>query len=95
MKHPMQPIQYVDGVIRFKDNAIVRYLQDYSARRGCDLNDLALMPFSDEDRTQFAQLIGYSVSGAGDLDYFDRKVLARADAKAEKLVAKRERARRK
>lgn len=45
-----------------------------------DLNTLALMDFSRDDWTQLAQLIGYSVSGAGDLSYFDRKVIAAADA---------------
>lgn len=33
------------------------------------MNDLACMEFSQEDREQFAQLIGYSLSGYGDLSY--------------------------
>jgi len=73
---PMQPIVRIDGVARFKENQIVRWLLD---RGDENMNTIACMNFSDEDRTQFAQLIGYSVSGAGDLDYFDRDVLAKAD----------------
>ena len=35
------------------------------------MNALACLPFSDDDRMQFAQLIGYSVSGGTGLSYFD------------------------
>jgi hypothetical protein len=35
------------------------------------MNTLALMPFDDDDRRQFAQLIGYSVDGYLDLPYAD------------------------
>ena len=67
VRHPIQPL-YVDqtGVVRFKPNAIVRYLLDNG---GITMNKLAVMDFSDEDREQFAQLIGYSCSGACDLSY--------------------------
>jgi hypothetical protein len=79
----MQPIEYDGhGVIRFKENKIVTYLLDNG---GIDLNALAVLGFSDEDRMQFAQLIGYSVSGFGDLHYADPKVVRRADKKAGKL----------
>lgn len=82
--HPMQPIVMVDGVARFKANAIVRYLLDWASDAPidgskCDMNDLARMPFSQEDRNQFAQLIGYSVSGFGDLSYADPRTVRRAD----------------
>jgi hypothetical protein len=67
VRHPIQPmVTDAHGVIRFKENAIVRYLLDNG---GIDLNKIALLPFSGEDREQFAQLIGYSVSGFGDLSY--------------------------
>lgn len=66
---PMQPIVLVECIARFQNNAIVRFLLDWSSSRGMDLNDLSRMNFSDEDRSQFAQLIGYSVSGYGDLEY--------------------------
>lgn len=69
-RHPIQPLQTdTDGVVRFKSNKIVRFLLDWASRRGIDMNALALMPFENEDREQFAQLIGYSLSGFGELSY--------------------------
>lgn len=67
MKNPIQPL-YKDesGVVRFKENAIVRYILD---KGGVDLNELAVLDFNQDDREQFAQLIGYSHSGSGDLSY--------------------------
>ena len=59
---PLQPIK--DG--RFEPNKIVQHLLDHG---GIDLNALAVLDFSQEDREQFAQLIGYSVSGFGSLSY--------------------------
>ena len=85
---PMQPIVFAErGVIRFKQNAIVRHLLDYASSRGCSLNELARMDFSDDDRMQLAQLIGYSVSGYGDLSYASRESVERADAIAAALSA--------
>ena len=63
----MQAIEFDGhGVVRFRGNAIVRYLLDEaSAGRRCDLNDIARHGgFSRVDWEQFDQLIGYSVSGA-------------------------------
>ena len=66
MKNPIQPLAKDDhGVLRFKANAIVRHLLD--THPSCDLNRLACMDFSDDDRQQFAQLIGYSLSGYSEL----------------------------
>lgn len=62
MKHPMQKIS--EG--RFVQNDIVAYLIENGS---IDLNQLAGLTFSDEDREQFAQLIGYSLSGYGSLSY--------------------------
>lgn len=61
--HPIQPIVTVREVQRFKKNEIVCYLLDHG---GIDLNDLACVEFSREDREQFAQLTGRSLSGAPD-----------------------------
>ena len=67
MKHPMQPVGLDDhGVLRFKRNAIVEYILDNG---DIDLNDIACKDFTREDRAQFAQLIGYSVSGFSELGY--------------------------
>ena len=44
-----------------------------------DLNKLASMPFDDEDREQFAQLIGYSLGGFSELDYVSDETYDRAE----------------
>lgn len=67
-KHPMQPLEWdKNEVLRFKRNPIVEFLLDNPAR--VDMNLLARMDFSREDRQQFAQLIGYSLSGYSELSY--------------------------
>lgn len=72
MRHPIQPVEKdARGVARFKANAIVQYLLDSGP---FDMNHLAAVPFSREDREQFAQLIGYSLSGFGDLGYASDEV---------------------
>lgn len=69
--HPIQPlITAPDGVIRFKENLIVDFLLKTSRY---DLNRLAVMDFSNEDWEQFAQLIGYSLSGWSTLNYVSDK----------------------
>jgi hypothetical protein len=67
MKHPIQSI-YVDanGVPRFRANAIVEFLLENG---GLDLHTLGMMDFSNEDREQFSQLVGYSLSGYGGLHH--------------------------
>jgi len=66
-KQPIQPL-YLDkhGTLRFKENKIVRYLLDNGE---ITLNGLARVDFPREDEEQFAQLIGYSLSGFGDISY--------------------------
>jgi hypothetical protein len=80
-KLPLQPI-YSDenGVKRFRKNKIVCYLLDNG---GLDLNDLSAALGEkkyNEDWEQFAQLIGYSVSGFGDLDYVSDETFEAADS---------------
>lgn len=84
--HPLQPV-YVDddGVARCRENAIVRFLLDAGP---FDMNKLSMMPFDREDREQFAQLIGYSVSGLGDLGYVSDRVISKLDAAVEKLMGR-------
>jgi hypothetical protein len=68
----------MDGAVqRFQANPIVRYLLDSG---DVDMNKLATMPFSDEDHAHFAQLIGYSVSGWGDLSYVSDAIWTEAHA---------------
>jgi len=67
IRHPDQPIiTDTQGIQRFKENGIVRFLLDNGP---FDLNTLAAIPFTQEDRRQFAQLIGYSVCGFDELPY--------------------------
>lgn len=87
-KHPNQPvIREPNGVIRFKRNHIVQYLLDNGK---IDLNTLARIPFDNDDRNQFAQLIGYSVTGFGELDYADPERVEWADEQAEQLMKVKE-----
>jgi hypothetical protein len=87
MKHPMQAIERdSDGIARFKANAIVEYLLERVVELGVDMNTLARLDFAREDRAQFAQLIGYSVSGFGDLSYADEETVQAADAEAQRLA---------
>jgi hypothetical protein len=86
-KHPMQPPVWDGDVIRFKRNTII----DYLFKSGkMDLNQLACMPFDDEDRMQLAQLLGYSVSGYGELSYVTDKSYEKAAAKVVKLKKRKE-----
>lgn len=65
--HPMQGYgPDYQGTLRFNTNAIVEYLLDHGP---FDMNALAAKNFSEADRCQFAQLIGYSVSGFYGLSY--------------------------
>jgi hypothetical protein len=45
-----------------------------------------MIPFSNGDREQFAQLIGYSVGGFGDLSYVSDEAYLVARAEAEGLL---------
>lgn len=81
MRHPLQPIQTDEhGTERFKANAIVCYLLDNG---GIDMNQLAVLRFSQEDREQFAQLIGYSLSGFAELSYVSDETYRAAVAMSE------------
>ena len=76
LKHPTQPLaDDGTGVLRFKENKIVSHLLEHG---GIDMNALAILKFSVEDQEQFAQLIGYSLSGFGDLSYVRNATYKRA-----------------
>ena len=84
---PMQPIACAkDGVIRFVPNRII---EDLFSVGLLDLNKIAVAAargtYSAAEQMQVAQLIGYTVSGFGDLSYADRDVVRRADRKAAAL----------
>jgi hypothetical protein len=76
---PMQPVEKDNqGVLRFRANAIVRHLLDHG---GIDLNQIALLDFPQEDREQFTQLIGYSISGYHKLSYVSDESCAQASTR--------------
>lgn len=80
-QHPLQPlVRDSSGTVRFKANAIVRAMLEMG-RKGqrFDLNELAAGGFSNEDFTQLAQLIGYSLSGFGELSYVSDETFGRAE----------------
>lgn len=81
-EHPMQPLESdEDGRTRFKRNALVCYLLDNG---GIDLNKLATLDFSQDDRQHFAQLIGYSLKGFHELRYVSDDQALRASQAARK-----------
>lgn len=83
MKHPRQKmVMDEDGMVRFQANQIVRHLLDHG---DVDMNRLAMMHFEDEDRIQFAQLIGYSIRGFGELSYVPLELARRCDKAATRV----------
>lgn len=84
--YPMQPM-YEDktGVIRFEANPII----DHIACEVFGLNEVAVWcaenDIDDKYQEQLAQLIGYSVSGYGNLGYVSDESCDRADKKAEDM----------
>ncbi|MDC6536606.1 hypothetical protein LN429_15990 [Pseudomonas syringae] len=80
MNHPIQPLEADEQhSFRFKENKIVTYLLDHG---GIDMNALAMLDFSAEDREQFAQLIGYPLAGFRELSYARADTLAVATTMA-------------
>lgn len=82
--HPIQPlVKDGHGVLRFKENKIVSDLLDLASKHGLSLNDIALKDYTNEDRAQLAQLIGYSLSGYSELrSYVDDATYAAAVEKS-------------
>ncbi len=79
-KHPIQPIEADEhGRMRFKENKII---SDAVAEERIDLNAIARRGYSDEDRAQLSMLIGYSVSGFGELSHVPRDLVALVDEHA-------------
>ncbi|PTA95712.1 hypothetical protein C9415_10150 [Kluyvera sp. Nf5] len=84
---PMQPLEFdAMGTLRFKENAIVRKMLDYSREHGYGLNEMALEDFTPDDRMQLMQLIGYSLSGYGELSFVSDESYNRAEAAAPKVT---------
>jgi len=80
---PAQPLTIdVNGHIRFRENAIVAFLLENGPN---DMNSISQGDFSPEDREHFAQLIGYSLSGFGDLSYVSEETYGVAAKASEPL----------
>ncbi len=90
--HPVQPVVFVGEVARFRENKIVSFLLDNGrALQIVDMNTLAHLKFKREDRVQFAQLIGYSVSGFGDLSYVQNSDYDSPASEVDRLIEANER----
>lgn len=86
MEHPMQPlVRYPDGALRFQENQIVKFLLEQGP---FDMNLIGEMDFCQADREQFAQLIGYTLQGFGQLPYVSDATWDKAD-KQRTLMAER------
>jgi hypothetical protein len=81
VSNPIQPLVTVNGIERFKANTLVSWLLDNGSKT---MNDLARVECSDDDRQQFAQLIGYSLFGYCDLSYRDAQVVQVAESLRDK-----------
>ena len=86
--YPMQPVAIDErGSIRFEENPIISHL----AREVSNLNEIAVWCAVNEVdgkyQEQLAQLIGYSVSGYGELSYVSDESFERAAALAESAKA--------
>jgi hypothetical protein len=96
LHQPMQPMGWSEGVIRFKPNPIVAALFEDSTERG-RIDMVAIRMWVAEGRAtvddliQFAQLLGYSVSGFADLDYVPHHKLVEIDREADKVWLERNR----
>lgn len=89
VKQPMQPIELDEkGTPRFKGNGVIKYLFQTGK---LNLNDLSVLlgqgAFSQEDYSQITQLLGYSVSGWGDLSTSPEHLVRAADAEAHLLTS--------
>lgn len=81
-KQPMQPVVLNIGVARFQPNEIIRWAVNEGR---IDLNEIASMHFTNADRRQLAQLIGYSIDGYGELPYVSDRAYEDAKAAQAKL----------
>lgn len=91
-KQPMQPIVWDDrGNIRFQGNKIVQWLVD---QKKIDLNAIFVAGIEQQwpipDLEQFWQMLGYSVSGFGDLSFVRRETVNKADEIADRMLKRRD-----
>lgn len=86
----MREIVFDDqGNIRFKANAIVAWLFD---TQRINLNEIVMHKWPIEDQEEFWQMLGYSVSGYGDLSFARPETVAAADEIAQQMLESKENA---
>jgi hypothetical protein len=79
---PLQPIVLDDGKARFVSNKVIVWMMEELRRKGTTLNDYPFEVFPIADIEQFYQLIGYSISGFGELSVVTTETFDRAERKA-------------
>ena len=85
-KLPDQPMETDEEcILRFMPNVLVRYLLYHG---GIDMNHLATINATNDERAQFAQLIGYSVSGYSELSYVSDEAWARVSTESHESASK-------
>lgn len=85
-EEPWMAVQ-LERLLGPEGNAIVGWLARPENRGRKDLNDVAEEGrWTQKDWEQLAMLIGYSISGAGDLGYFSDAMWDRANAEGERLL---------
>ena len=82
----MRPLVDVNGVIRFKQNAVIRWLFEQGH---LNLNRIPVDELPLEDVEEFWQMLGYSVSGYGELSFIRPETVAEADEVAEVILRNR------
>lgn len=94
MKNPIQPLAKDEqGVLRSKANALVNALLEHGQATGLGLNELACKyPGAEhaDDWQQLAQLIGYSLSGYGELGYVSDDAYGAAAAMADEGLSEKD-----
>lgn len=88
---PMQPIAIdEEGVARFRKNDVVDWLAT-KIDLDCVATAAHRFGFDPYDVAQFWQMLGYSISGYGELSFIPKSVVRKADEKETKLLRPRKR----
>jgi len=94
VNNPIQPLaKDVHGTLRFKANVLVNALLEHGQSTGLGLNELARKFDTQEhsdDWQQLAQLIGYSLSGFGELSYVSDDAYGAASTMADEGLSEKD-----
>jgi hypothetical protein len=81
----MQPLERVDGAVRFRPNRIVLQMLAICRAHSHGLNEILLGEYSQGDLDQFYQLIGYSLDCYEELSFTTATSVADARQQAQIL----------